>query len=69
MAKRGSERPEERGNSYYLRLANIRDATELYAGIKMDNPGLTVEYVSPVTFGQVSFLAYLTSSPSKLTYY
>lgn len=69
MAKRGTERPEERGNSYYLRLTNIRDATELYAGIKMDNPGLTVEYVSPVTFGQVSSLACVTNLPHQLTYY
>jgi hypothetical protein len=46
------------GNSYYLRLVNIRDATELYSGIKVDNPDLIVEYISPVTFGEVSIPAY-----------
>jgi hypothetical protein len=53
FARRGSERPERLGNSYYLRLSNIRDATELCTAIKMDNPALTVEYVSPVLFGTV----------------
>lgn len=62
MGKRGSERPEEMGNSYFLRLANIKDSTELYAGIKMDNPGLVVDFVSPVTFGQASFLTKINTS-------
>jgi hypothetical protein len=47
------------GDSYYLRLSNIRDAMELYNGIKMNNPDLTVEYISPVTFGKVSSLTHL----------
>jgi hypothetical protein len=63
-AKRGSERSESLGDSYYLRLSNIRDATELYAGIKKDNLGLIVEYVSPVTFGKVSLASFLDLSQS-----
>lgn len=54
MAKRGLERREHLGNSYYLRLSNIRDATELGTAIKEHNPALLVEYTSPVIFGQVS---------------
>jgi hypothetical protein len=49
-----SIRIEPVGGVVYIRIGSIVDAAMIYNTMKKDHANLTVEYILPMTFGQVS---------------